>query len=146
MFKGGFIQNLPKIYGLYTGGFAVFIILMAIAEMAGVSAKNIGVMFVVFTVGIYAFIGYLSRTVQVDAYWAKTKNHMIVTLVIWAFFSLVIFMFGTELNTMSFLGYPLAYYMTAQGSLLAFVIMLFWTANKQEKIDEEHGFSEREED
>ena len=52
----------------------------------------------------------------------------------------------SELNTMSFLGYPLAYYMTAQGSLLAFVIMLFWTANKQEKIDEEHGFSEREED
>ena len=78
-----------------------------------------------------------------DAYWNKTKNHMIVTLVIWAFFSLVIFMFGSELNTMSFLGYPLAYYMTAQGSLLAFVVMLFWTANKQEKIDEEHGFSER---
>ena len=81
-----------------------------------------------------------------DAYWNKTKNHMIVTLVLWAFFSLVIFMFGSELNTMSFLGYPLAYYMTAQGSLLAFVVMLFWTANKQEKIDEEHGFSEREED
>ena len=79
-----------------------------------------------------------------DAYWNKTKNHMIVTLVLWAFFSLVIFMFGSELNTMSFLGYPLAYYMTAQGSLLAFVIILFWTANKQEKIDEEHGFSERE--
>jgi putative solute:sodium symporter small subunit len=146
MFKGGFIQNLPKIYGLYTGGFAVFILIMAIAEQAGVSAKNIGVMFVAFTVGIYAFIGYLSRTVQVDAYWAKTKSHMIVTLVLWFFFSMVIFMFGTELNTMSFLGYPLAYYMTAQGSLLAFVIMLFWTANKQEKIDEEHGYSEREDD
>ena len=79
-----------------------------------------------------------------DAYWAKTKSHMFITLVLWFFFSLVIFMFGTELNTMSFLGYPLAYYMTAQGSLLAFVVMLFWTANKQEKIDEEHGYSERE--
>ena len=33
-----------------------------------------------------------------------------------------------------------------EGSLLAFVIMLFWTANKQEKIDEEHGYSEREDD
>ena len=75
-----------------------------------------------------------------DAYWAKTKNHMIVTLVIWAFFSLVIFMFGSELNTMSFLGYPLAYYMTAQGSLLAFVLLIFWFANRQEKIDEECGF------
>ena len=64
MFKGGFIQNLPKIYGLYTGGFAVFIILMAVAESAGVSAKNIGVMFVVFTVGIYAFIGYLSSSLS----------------------------------------------------------------------------------
>ena len=74
MFKGGFIQNLPKIYGLYTGGFAVFIILMAIAESAGVSAKKIGVMFVVFTVGIYAFIGYLSRTVQVDAYYVAGRQ------------------------------------------------------------------------
>ena len=37
--------------------------------------------------------------------------------------------------------------MTAQGSL-AFVCNnnVIWTANKQEKIDEEHGFSEREED
>ena len=79
-----------------------------------------------------------------EKHWEKTKNHMIVTLVIWFFFSTVIFMFGAEINSMNFLGYPLAYYMTAQGSLLAFVVMLFWTANKQEKIDEEHGFSERQ--
>ena len=58
MFKGNFIENLPKIYGTYTGGFIVFIILMAIAEQAGVSAKNIGVMFVAVTVLIYALIGY----------------------------------------------------------------------------------------
>jgi putative solute:sodium symporter small subunit len=55
-------------------------------------------------------------------------------------------MFGTELNTMSFLGYPLAYYMTAQGSLLAFVIILFWCTSKQEDIDEEFGYGEREDD
>ena len=81
-----------------------------------------------------------------EKHWEKSKNHMIITLIIWFFFSTVIFMFGAEINSMTFLGYPLAYYMTAQGSLLAFVVMLFWTANKQEKIDEEHGFSEREED
>ena len=69
MCKGNFIQNLPKIYGTYTGGFIVFIILMALADQAGVSAKNIGVMFVAFTVLIYALIGYLSRTIQVDAYY-----------------------------------------------------------------------------
>ena len=81
-----------------------------------------------------------------EKHWEKTKAHMLITLLLWAFFSMVIFLFGHEINSMSFLGYPLAYYMTAQGSLLAFVIMLFWTANKQEKIDEEHGYSERGED
>ena len=74
MLKGGFIKNLPKIYGLYTGGFAIFIILMAIAEQYGMSAKNIGIMFVAFTVLIYALIGYLSRTVQVDAYYVAGRQ------------------------------------------------------------------------
>ena len=74
MFKGGFIQNLPKIYGLYTGGFIVFIILMAIMEQAGVSKEAIGIMFVAFTVAIYALIGWLSRTVQVDAYYVAGRQ------------------------------------------------------------------------
>ena len=81
-----------------------------------------------------------------DAYWAKTKSHMLVTLVLWFFFSMVIFMFGAEINSMSFLGYPLAYYMTAQGSLISLVIILFWNANKQDIIDEEQGFIDRADD
>ena len=79
-----------------------------------------------------------------EKHWQKTKGHMIITLCLWAFFSMVIFLFGYEINGMSFLGYPLAYYMTAQGSLLAFVLIIFWFANKQEKIDEEFGFGEKE--
>ncbi len=74
MIKGKFIDNLPKVYGLYTGGFLVFIILMAIAESAGMTAKTIGILFVAFTVCIYAVIGYLSRTVQVDAYYVAGRQ------------------------------------------------------------------------
>ena len=74
MIKGKFIDNLPKVYGLYTGGFLVFIILMAIAEQAGMSAKLIGIFFVAFTVAIYAIIGYLSRTLQVDAYYVAGRQ------------------------------------------------------------------------
>jgi len=55
--KGKFIDNLPKIYGLYTGGFAAFIILMAIAEQAGMTAKTIGIMFVAFTVLFTLLLG-----------------------------------------------------------------------------------------
>ena len=79
-----------------------------------------------------------------EKHWEKSKNHMIVTLAIWFFFSTVIFMFGAEINSASFLGYPLAYYMTAQGSLLAFVLLIFWFAGRQEKIDDECGFGEED--
>jgi cation/acetate symporter len=74
MIKGKFIDNLPKVYGIYTGGFLVFIILMAIAEKAGMSSKAIGIAFVAFTVGIYAIIGYLSRTLQLDAYYVAGRQ------------------------------------------------------------------------
>jgi cation/acetate symporter len=74
MIKGKFIDNLPKIYGIYTGGFLGFIILMAIAEQMGMTAKTIGVCFVAFTVLIYALIGFLSRTIQVDAYYVAGRQ------------------------------------------------------------------------
>ena len=74
MFKGKFIDNLPKIYGTYTGGFLIFIILMSIAEQAGMEAKTIGIMFVAFTVSIYAVIGWLSRTIEVDAYYVAGRS------------------------------------------------------------------------
>jgi cation/acetate symporter len=59
---------------MYTGGFIVFIILMAILEQFGVPASTIGLLFVAFTVVIYAAIGYLSRTMQVDAYYVAGRE------------------------------------------------------------------------
>ena len=81
-----------------------------------------------------------------ERHWEKTKGLMMLTLAIWFVFSIVIFMFGESLNNGSFLGYPLAYYMCAQGSIIIFVVLIFWFANRQEKIDEEFGFTEKEED
>jgi cation/acetate symporter len=72
--KGGFIQNLPKIYGIYTGGFIVFVGLMAIAEAMGMKEDTIGLMFVGFTIFIYAMIGWLSRTMQLDAYYVAGRQ------------------------------------------------------------------------
>ena len=72
--QGSFVDNLPRIYGMYTGGFIVFIGLMAILEQMGVSADTIGILFVAFTVFIYAAIGWLSRTMQVDAYYVAGRT------------------------------------------------------------------------
>jgi cation/acetate symporter len=72
--SGSFIDNLPRIYGLYTGGFLVFVALMAVLEQMGVEADTIGILFVAFTVVIYAAIGWLSRTMQVDAYYVAGRQ------------------------------------------------------------------------
>ena len=74
MFKGDFIENLPKIYGTYTGGFLVFIGLMAVLEQMGVGSDTIGILFVAFTIFIYAAIGWLSRTMAVDAYYVAGRQ------------------------------------------------------------------------
>ena len=71
---GSFIENLPKIYGMYTGGFLVFVLLMAILEQMGVGADTIGILFVAFTILIYAGIGVLSRTMAVDAYYVAGRQ------------------------------------------------------------------------
>jgi len=69
-----FTQNLGKVYGLYTLGFLVFFGLMALLEQMGAGARTIGILFLCFTIAIYAVIGWLSRTMQVDAYYVAGRE------------------------------------------------------------------------
>lgn len=78
----------------------------------------------------------------VDRYWHKTRNLTILVLVLWAFFALVIPIFAGTLNNFTFLGFPLGYYMIAQGSLIAFVLLIFFQNWRQDAIDDEFGFTE----
>jgi cation/acetate symporter len=72
--RSKFIDNLGKVYFLYTLGFLAFFILMAILETLGASAQVIGIGFLLFTIGIYAVIGWLSRTAEVDAYYVAGRE------------------------------------------------------------------------
>ena len=72
--KSDFLSNLGKIYGMYTGGFAAFVILLAILEQAGVPDKFIGYLFVFFTIAVYAGIGIMSRTMQVSEYYVAGRK------------------------------------------------------------------------
>ncbi|MEM7222181.1 MAG: sodium:solute symporter family protein [Pseudomonadota bacterium] len=69
-----FLDNLGKVYGFYTLGFLGFFLLMALLEQVGVGAKTIGILFLLFTIAIYAGIGWLSRTMQVDAYYVAGRQ------------------------------------------------------------------------
>jgi len=69
-----FTSNLGRVYGLYTGGFAAFVVLLAILEQFGVPDRIIGYLFVFFTLAVYAGIGILSRTMQVSEYYVAGRR------------------------------------------------------------------------
>ncbi|SJM31674.1 sodium:solute symporter family protein [Mesorhizobium delmotii] len=71
---GDFTSNLGRIYGIYTGGFIAFIILMAILSAIGVENVVIGYLFMGFTIVIYAVIGVLSRTMHVGEYYVAGRR------------------------------------------------------------------------
>ena len=77
-----------------------------------------------------------------EEYWQRTRSLMLTILAIWFFFAFVIHLFARQLNEIVILGFPMGFYMAAQGSLIVFVILCFWNANAQNRIDEEFGVAE----
>ncbi len=72
--KAAFKQNLNKVYTWYTGGFLVFLILLAILEQLGLSRAAIGMSFLLATVGLYAGIGIMSRTTDAAEYYVAGRR------------------------------------------------------------------------
>lgn len=74
-----------------------------------------------------------------EAHWAKTSRLNTIILALWVLFAIVIPWLAAPLNSISFLGFPLGYYMCVQGSLIAFVALI-WIQNwRQDRIDDEYG-------
>jgi cation/acetate symporter len=69
-----FFNQLKKYYTWYTGGFVVFVILVAILEQMGVPTKVLGYIFLAATVGLYAGIGFMSRTADVSEYYVAGRR------------------------------------------------------------------------
>ena len=77
-----------------------------------------------------------------EAYWKKTSGLMWTVMGLWVFFGFGIHLIAPSLNGIHILGFPLGFYMAAQGSLIAFVVALFWFGKRQNEIDEEFGVQE----
>jgi putative solute:sodium symporter small subunit len=77
-----------------------------------------------------------------ERHWDRTRNLMFIALAVWVFFGFVVHFFVVPLNSIVILGFPLGFYMASQGSLIAFVVLLFWFARSQNKIDREQDLHE----
>ena len=79
---------------------------------------------------------------QMQKYWSRTSRLMWTIFGLWLFFSFFVHLFAVQLNSIVIFGFPLGFYMAAQGSLIAFVVLCTWNAVAQNRIDEEFGVQE----
>ncbi|UZD53733.1 VC_2705 family sodium/solute symporter [Caldimonas aquatica] len=72
--NAAFRKQLNKVYGWYTGGFLIFIVVLAILEQAGMPKNWIGFIFLLATVALYAGIGIMSRTTDAAEYYVAGRR------------------------------------------------------------------------
>lgn len=78
-----------------------------------------------------------------DAYFREKNKYMIIYFIIWAVVSYGVVLFAEPLSTVYFNGFPLHYYMGAQGALATFIILLFVNAIVGDKIDKKYGINHK---
>ncbi|MFO1304481.1 MAG: sodium:solute symporter family protein [Burkholderiales bacterium] len=69
-----FFNQLKKVYTMYTGGFVLFIVVLAIAEQMGLPRNFIGYIFLLATIALYAGIGIMSRTSDAAEYYVAGRR------------------------------------------------------------------------
>ena len=72
--QSDFKKGLNKVYTWYTGGFIVFVIVLAILEQMGLPKAWIGYLFLAATVLLYAGIGVMSRTNDAAEYYVAGRR------------------------------------------------------------------------
>lgn len=77
-------------------------------------------------------------------YWRRNLRLTGILLAIWFVATFVVSYFARELNEIVILGFPLGFYMGAQGALIIYVIIIWYYARSMNKLDREYGVHEGE--
>lgn len=72
-------------------------------------------------------------------HWRRTRRLAGAILVIWLIAGFGVHLFAPALNHIHFWGFPLGFFLAAQGSLVVFVLLLLWYVRAQHRIDRDAG-------
>jgi putative solute:sodium symporter small subunit len=78
-----------------------------------------------------------------QAYWSKNLRITAILLSIWFVATFVVSYFARDLDFNIF-GWPFSFYMGAQGSLVIYVIIIWFYARYMNNLDQEYGVAEEE--
>ena len=84
----------------------------------------------------------MQLTARHHEYWRKNLVITAVLLFVWFLVTFVEAWYARDLNNLTFLGFPLAFYMSAQGSLAIYVAIIGVYAYLMGKLDREYNVDE----
>lgn len=84
----------------------------------------------------------MQLTERQHEYWRRNIRLTAVLLAIWFVVTYVAGFFARDLNAITVFGWPLGFYMGAQGALIVYVVIIFYYAIRMNKLDEEYGVAE----
>ena len=73
------------------------------------------------------------------SYWYRTRRLTLILLLLWLLITFVVNWFAAELNRFSFLGFPLGFYMAAQGELILFLLLIAFYNWRMRRIESDCG-------
>jgi putative solute:sodium symporter small subunit len=77
-------------------------------------------------------------------YWSRNLRITGILLAVWFVVTFVAAFFARDLNAITVLGFPLGFYMGAQGSLIVYVVIIWFYARYMNRLDKEYGVHEEE--
>ena len=86
----------------------------------------------------------MELTARHEEYWRKNLVITAILLFIWFLATFVEGWYARELNSYTFLGFPLGFYMSAQGSLIIYVVLIFIYARYMNALDKTYNVDEGE--
>ncbi len=77
-----------------------------------------------------------------DLYWIKTRRLTLALLAVWFFVTFVLNWFARELNEFSLFGFPLGFYLGAQGLLVIYLLIIWYYNRCMRRLDAEFGIAD----
>jgi putative solute:sodium symporter small subunit len=75
-------------------------------------------------------------------YWRRNLVITAILLGVWFVATFVVAWYARELNQITFIGFPLGFYMAAQGSLIIYVLIIWVYAKYMQKLDRQYDVDE----
>jgi putative solute:sodium symporter small subunit len=78
-----------------------------------------------------------------EQYWQKNLSITAKLMGVWFVVTFVVTFVARDLS-FNFFGWPFSFLMASQGSLIIYVLIIWYYASYMNKIDQEHGVAEEE--